>query len=275
MNPIVSIILPTYNRSNYLERAIKSVLDQSFQEWELIIVDDASTDDTFKVLKKWQEKDGRIKVLRNEKNNYSANGISKNLNNGIHVANGKYIARLDDDDYWCHKDKLKMQVDFLENNPEYVIVGGGMIVVDGLGKEKFRYLKKESDRDIRASALLSSPFSHTTVMFLKGAADKVGFYGDNKLVEDWALWLKLGKLGKFYNFPEHFTCYTMDGNNRSLSHLRQHAKIHFGLVRDYKNDYSGFYKAYCFGSAQYLYSFLPSFLRRYLDYSLSKMKREL
>lgn len=275
MNPIVSVILPTYNRSNYLERAIKSVLDQSFQEWELIIVDDASTDDTFKVLKKWQEKDGRIKVLRNKKNNYSANGISKNLNNGIHIAKGKYIARLDDDDYWCHKDKLKMQVDFLENNPEYVIVGGGMIVVDGLGKEKFRYLKKESDRDIRASALLSSPFSHTTVMFLKSVAEKVGFYGDNKLVEDWILWLKLGKLGKFYNFPEHFTCYTMDGNNRSLSHLRQHAKIHFGLVRDYKNDYSGFYKAYCFGSAQYLYSFLPSFLRRYLDYSLSKMKREL
>lgn len=275
MNPIVSIILPTYNRSNYLERAIKSVLDQSFQEWELIIVDDASTDDTFKVLKKWQEKDGRIKVLRNKKNNYSANGISKNLNDGIHIAKGKYIARLDDDDYWCHKDKLKMQVDFLENNPEYVIVGGGMIVVDGLGKEKFRYLKKESDRDIRASALLSSPFSHTTVMFLKSVAEKVGFYGDNKLVEDWTLWLKLGKLGKFYNFPEYFTCYTMDGNNRSLSHLRQHAKIHFGLARNHKNDYSGFYKAYCFGSAQYLYSFLPSFLRRYLDYSLSKMKREL
>ena len=133
MNPIVSIILPTYNRSRFLDRAIGSVIDQTFKDWELIIIYDASTDDTSEVLKKWQEKDDRIKVLRNEKNNYSTIGISKNLNDGIRVARGKYIARLDDDDYWCHKDKLKMQVDFLENNSDYVIVGGGMIVVDGFG----------------------------------------------------------------------------------------------------------------------------------------------
>lgn len=272
---LVSIILPTYNRANYLERAIKSVLDQSFQEWELIVVDDASTDATFGILEKWQKKDGRIKMLRNEKNNYLIDGISKNLNNGISIAKGKYIARLDDDDCWCHKNKLKMQVDFLENNTEYVIVGGGMIVIDGLGKEKFRYFKKESDQEIRAGALLSSPFSHTTVMFLKSAAEKVGFYGNEKLAEDWNLWLKLGKLGKFYNFPEYFTYYMMDGNNKSLFHLRQHAKIHIDLASRHRNEYPGFYMACFLGSAQYLYSFSPMFLRRYLDYLLSKIKRSI
>ena len=87
---------------------------------------------------------------------------------------------------------------------------------------------------------------------MKDAAEKVGFYGDNKLAEDWSLWLRLGRVGKFYNFPEYFTCYTMDGNNKSLSHLGQHAKIHFRLAWEYKNDYPGFFRAYSLASAQYL-----------------------
>jgi glycosyltransferase EpsE len=142
-DPVVSIVIPTYNRVSMLEKAIESVFAQSFKDWELIIIDDASTDETEKRMTDLDAKEEAVKYMRIPRINDK--GISEYLNIGLRNASGKYIARIDDDDYWCHNDKLKMQVEFLDNNPEYVVVGGGVILVDEKGDELFRYLKKESD----------------------------------------------------------------------------------------------------------------------------------
>src|SRR3990167_10836604 len=106
-NSLVSVILPTYNRSEYLGRAIESVLNQNYNNFELIIIDDSSTDKTSEVILKY--KDSRIRVVKNQENI----GFVKSLNKGIKQANGKYIARLDDDDFWTSPDKLEKQVAFL------------------------------------------------------------------------------------------------------------------------------------------------------------------
>jgi len=272
-SPIVSIIMPTYNRANLISRAIKSVLNQSFQDWELIIIDDASTDNTSTILSQWRAKNLRIKVLRNDKNNYP--GISKTLNRGIKEAKGKYIARLDDDDYWCDIDKLKKQTEFLESHPDYVLCGGGVIVINNQDKELFRYLKKEKDADIRQRALFANPFSHTTALFLREAVQKVGGYDNWCYAEDWDLWLKLGEIGKIYNFPEYFTCYLMAGQSKSFIHQRLQARMALQIIKKHRHHYPNFWRAYCFNSTQYFYSFLPLFIRKILHPLLSKFKRSL
>ncbi len=108
--PIVSIIMPTYNRADLLPRAIDSVLRQSYQDWELIVVNDASTDGTKDVLERYAKRDGRIMPVNNEKNEYRQFGIANTLNKAFKMARGRYIARLDDDDYWMDEGKLAKQV---------------------------------------------------------------------------------------------------------------------------------------------------------------------
>ena len=113
--------MATYNRASLVTRAIKSVIDQSFNDWEFIIVDDASNDETSRILSEWQKKEKRIKIIRNEINLWRDKGLAGNLNKAIKEARGKYIARIDDDDHWINSDKLKKQVEFLEQNPDYVL----------------------------------------------------------------------------------------------------------------------------------------------------------
>ncbi len=271
--PAISIIMPTYNRSVFLRRAVASVLRQSFSDWELIIIDDASTDDTPKVIAELAAREPRIVSLHNKKNFYP--DISKTLNRGIAAAHGKYIARLDDDDYWTDGDKLKKQCNFLEQHPNYVIVGSGMVVVDEYEKEIYRFLKKETDEEIRKTALSANPFSHTTVMFRADTARAVGGYGDWRYAEDWDLWLKMGTRGKFYNFPEYMAAYTSAGQNKSFVHLRAQSRMILDFITVHRKEYSGFWRGYLLNGTQYIYSFLPLFIRRRFQDFLASIKRRV
>ncbi|MEG1506770.1 MAG: glycosyltransferase family 2 protein [Bacilli bacterium] len=111
MEPLVSIITPAYNSKDFIGETIESVLNQTYKNWEMLIVDDCSTDSSPEIIKKYIQKDSRIKYLKNDKN--SGPAISRN--EGLDNANGKYIAFLDSDDFW-HKEKLKYQIEFMEKN---------------------------------------------------------------------------------------------------------------------------------------------------------------
>jgi len=271
-SPIVSIIMPTHNRIEMLENAIQSVFDQSYKDWELIIIDDASTDETEIRMKELDLREEAVKYMRIPK--IENKGISEYLNIGLRNARGKYIARIDDDDFWCHKDKLKLQVEFMEKNPEYVVVGGGVILVDGDGNELFRYLKKESDEEIRSFALFSNPFTHATVMFKKDLALKLGGYKIIKHVEDMELWLRMGKHGKLYNMKEYFITYMTAGQNKSFTHQRENSKTVLEVIKMHKDDYPNFSKAYLLNYTQYAYSFLPVFLKKNLQSFMYYFKRK-
>ena len=104
--------MSTYNDSGYIGKAIKSVLSQSYDNFEFIIIDDSSQDNTEEIVKGFD--DGRIIYIKNEENK----GLLFNLNKGINLAQGEYIARIDSDDWWIDKEKLKKQVDFLDNNTD-------------------------------------------------------------------------------------------------------------------------------------------------------------
>lgn len=253
--PLISVVIPTYNRLNTLLRAIDSVKIQTYKNWEILIIDDKSDDGTKEKLEEMQKNDERIRYFRVEVNDVP--GISKYLNYGIKQAKGKYIARLDDDDFWCFDDKLKMQVNFLEKNPEYILVGGGMIIIDENGKEKFKYFKNEKDNEIRKKALMSNPFTHAVVMFRKDVAESIGGYKNFKHVEDWDFWLRLGKEGKLYNFQEYFGKYLSSGENLSFIHQRRQTKIILEIIKLHKKDYPNYWKGYIINFTQYIYSCLP------------------
>lgn len=270
--PTVSIIMPTHNRIRMLEKAIQSVFDQSYTDWELIIIDDASSDETEERMKELDSKEEAVRYMRIPK--IENKGISEYLNIGLRNARGKYIARIDDDDYWCHKDKLKLQVEFMEKNPEYVVVGGGVILVDGNGDELFRYLKKETDEEIRSFALFSNPFTHATVLFKKDLALKLGGYKIIKHVEDMELWLRMGKHGKLYNMKEYFITYMTAGQNKSFTHQRENSRTVLEVLKMHKDDYPNFNKAFMLNYTQYAYSFLPVFIKKNLQSFMYYFKRK-
>src|SRR3990167_5227886 len=109
-SPLVSIILPTHNRSSLIGGSIESVLSQTFRDFELVVVNDGSTDNTRKVVDDFSMRDFRVRQVVNKTNL----GLVGSLNKGVENAKGKYIARIDDDDRWCDKEKLEKQITFLE-----------------------------------------------------------------------------------------------------------------------------------------------------------------
>jgi len=255
IQPLVSVILPTYNREKYIKRAIESVLNQTYKNIELIIINDCSRDKTAEITSNYIRNGSPIVNLFNEENL----GLVRSLNKGIKNATGKYIARIDDDDYWCDKNKLAKQVEFLEKNLDYVLVGGGIIRVDESDKEIVRHMLPENDSDIRNLIIIDNTFAHASVVFRKDAWEKVGGYDENLFFsEDWDLWLRLGKIGKFYNFQEYFIRYLQGSQNRSNFRIRSNMRLNIKIRKKYKHNYPNYNKAFLVGWAYYFYTFLPT-----------------
>lgn len=269
--PLVSVVLTTRNRAHLLDKSIRSVFSQTLADFEFIIIDDASSDLTAEVIDGWRSKDNRIKTFRNPVNF----GIAKSMNRGLKLAQGKYLAVIDDDDPWATREKLARQVDFLEKNPDHAAVGGGMIVVNRDGKELFRYLQPRKDQDIRHTILFSNPMANATTMFRKSTAEKVGFY--NEAIHSGAdrdFWLKIGKVGKMYNLPEYLAYYTVAGQNSLFRDQRELFASSLSIIKRYKNDYPRYIPALMFNYFMYGYSLLPEPLRQALNMPLFYIKRK-
>jgi glycosyltransferase involved in cell wall biosynthesis len=235
--PKVSVILPTYNRVEYIKQSIVSVLKQTLENIELIVIDDGSEDNTENVVVGIS--DERIKYVKNKTNI----GVTKSLNRGIEIASGKYIARIDDQDEWGDDNKLKKQVGFLEDNEEYVLIGTGVVVTNTKGGEKFRYLKPVTDNDIRRNMLQKNCFAHPSVVFCKDAFEKVGGYNESvKVGQDYDLWLRLGKIGKMRNLSEYAIRYVDDDQGVSSRKKKEQIKQNFYLITKHRKDYPGYLK---------------------------------
>ena len=268
--PRVSILIATYNRGHLISKAIESILEQSFKDWEIIVADGPSTDNTEEVINDWKTKIPQIKYIRSDMNT----SIARSSNNGLRQASGEYIAILDDDDRWRDKDKLKKQVEFLDNNPDYVAVGGGMVVINENDQELFRYLKPETNGRIRDKFLFDNPMANSTTLFRYAAAAKVGFYDETlRQSADRDFWLKMGLVGKLYNFPEYLTYYLMAGQNTSIVKMRDTLSFSLKIMKRYKNNYPNYWPALLFNRVQYMYVFLPQWLKRILHLTLAKLKR--
>src|SRR3989338_6758591 len=158
--------------------------------------------------------------------------------------------------------KKKKQEGFLEKNPGYSLVGGGGIKIDKNDKEIVRYLLPKEDEYIRKTILINNAFAHTTVLFRKDTFLKVGGYDEEfSFIEDWDLWLKMGKVSKFYNFQEFFVYY-LDQEYDDPYHyrnykIRRNVGLNIKLRKKYKDGYAHYSKAILFCWISYFYSFVP------------------
>ena len=208
--PVVSVVMPVYNAGLYLSQAVESIQAQSFSGFEFIIIDDGSTDDGSKILKKYAEQDKRIKLIT-QKNQ----GLVASLNRGIKQAKGKYIARQDADDASAPL-RLEKQVHYLEAHPEVVAIGSSVEVMDEAGKILHRHTVLLNDPELRQELLVRSPFAHGAVMFKRQAALEAGLYDQASWpVEDYDFWLRLSKYGQLANLDEYLYIYREHGQSIS------------------------------------------------------------
>jgi glycosyltransferase involved in cell wall biosynthesis len=262
----------TFNRARMIGQAIEALRRQTFSDWELIIADDGSVDDTPATVLAWAEREPRIVYLRNDVNQ----GISRNYNHALSKARGEFVAMLDDDDVWCVDDKLARQVQFLESHPDYLGCGGGLIVVDPQGNELDRYLKPSSDEQIRRTMLFSNPMANSTTLFRRAAGEQVGWYdGSMRYSGDRDFWMKMALIGKLYNFPEYLGFYTKGTHNTSILHIKPHLKASLMLTSRYRRNFPNYLPALALNYAQYWYAFLPQALQRTTHTSVVRVKRAM
>ena len=203
-NPLISVIMPVYNAQKYLGQAIESVLRQTYRNFELIIIDYGSSDDSLKIIKSFS--DSRIKIVYHKKNQ----GIISSLNDGIKESAGKYIARMDADDISLPK-RLEKQISFLENNPLVVMCGTWARVINESGKVVDKNIHPPTDgKSIRSYILKHNPFIHPTVMMKKSAFKDSDWYRNKfKHAEDYELWTRIVFLNEVANIPEELLEYRM------------------------------------------------------------------
>lgn len=213
MNSKVSVLMPAYNAEKYLGQAIDSILNQTFTDFECIIIDDCSTDNTWKIIQKYVKKDSRIVGVKNEKNL----GIAGNLNKAISLSKGKYLARMDADD-WAYPDRFEKQVFFLDANLEVGIVGGAMEVYNE-ALDTVLYVRSyyKDDTSLRKYIFKQSPFSHPCIMYRKEVI-KDNLYNENlSPAEDYDLYFRVGKKYKFANLSDIVLKYRTSSTQASTS----------------------------------------------------------
>lgn len=225
MDGKISVIMGIYNCADTLERAIDSILGQTYKNWELILCDDGSVDESYRVALKAAEQDKRITVIKNENNM----GLNYTLNQCLKIATGKFIARMDGDDD-CLPARFQKQVEFLENNPEYAIVSSPMILFDETGEwGRTSAIEFPSSKDV----VCGSPICHAPVMMRKECMDAVGGYTvDKKMlrVEDVNLWIKLYAAGyRCYNIQEPL--YRMRNDKNALNRRKYKYRVNSVYVR--------------------------------------------
>lgn len=203
--PKISVVMPVHNGEKYIKPSIESILDQTFKNFEFIIINDGSTDKTAEILENYKA-DERIKTI--ETNHI---GLKNALNKGIKKANGKYIVRMDSDDI-SKLDRLDKQYNFMENNSEVAMVGSQAILINENGDEIeiFDYIKKE-DKEIKKQLLRTCPFIHPSVMIRKSILDKVGYY-KIRYAEDYELWSRIVPYYKVSNILEPLIKYRKHQN---------------------------------------------------------------
>ena len=199
--PRVSVIMPAHNAEEFINVAISSILLQSFPDFELLVVDDFSSDATPQILD--QITDQRVRPIRTKEKL----GVTRSLNFGLLLARGEFIARLDADDVALPQ-RLQKQVAFLDGNPDYGLVGSWMQL---FGDRNLVSRYPVSDDDIRMTMLFRTPFGHPSVMFRKNWDNgNLGFYDESYVVgQDFDLWERVSQSWKVANLSEILTHYRM------------------------------------------------------------------
>lgn len=227
--------MPTFNNGNYISVSIKSVLSQTFTDLELIIIDDGSTDETQNVVAQFKA-DNRVVYIKNSENK----GLIYSLNLGLESSKGELIARIDSDDLWVDDRKLEKQIDFMENEG-VGLLGTGAKAIDENGNTLFFINLPTEDAKIRKSILVKNCFVHSSVLFNKELAMKCGGYKpEQKFVEDYGLWMRMGQIAKLANLPELMVGYRVNQKGETQKNNKVQILNNLSIIREFRDIYPNY-----------------------------------
>ncbi len=218
--PVVSVLMPVYNGEAYLAESISSILAQTYADFELIIINDGSTDSSSQVIQSFR--DPRIRSYSQPNQ-----GLPATLNRAIGLARGIYLARQDQDDVSL-PDRFEKQVDLLERNPEYGIVGTWSSIRVGTQDTEYGHSHPLDNETLKFNLLFSTYFVHSSVMLRKAVFEKVGLYSTEKSrqPEDFELWSRVVRDGRFKvaNIPERLIVYREVAGSMSRKYWLSYAE---------------------------------------------------
>ncbi len=207
--PLVSVLMPVYNGEKYISEAIDSILQQTYTHFELLIINDGSTDTSKEIILSYN--DPRIRYIENETNS----GLIFTLNRGIDLAQGKYIARMDADDISLPK-RLALQVAYLEQHPTIGMCGASAYRIDAAGNIVGKMGKICDTNLLQASLLFSSPYIHPLMMIRTPLLQQNKYNAAYKHGEDYELWIRLAEQTKGANLPNYLLHYRWHDSNISV-----------------------------------------------------------
>ena len=216
--PGLSIIMPVFNREKYIEETVLSLLAQSFDDFELIIIDDGSTDNSLRIINSFH--DPRIKIIENHQNK----GIVYSRNAGLKIAKGNFIAPFDSDDI-ALPDKFEKQIKFLNENPDFGMVVSWVKLIDSKGNPLRKKWKLDADPEsIPANLLFRNYFAQPAVVIRKQAVPKGGYKTGYDVGEDYRMWVDIAKKYKTYNLPEYLVYCRQHNDNVSYGSKTKNTK---------------------------------------------------
>lgn len=219
--PMVSVVMPVYNAERYLARAVESILNQSFRDFELLAFDDGSTDFSLAILRQYAASDERV-VFRAHRHS----GYAPLLNEGLHMARGRYLARMDADDI-ALATRFEMQLEYLEKHPECVAVGGQFVLIDADGDPIGRCRMPLSHQGIEAVHFRGrgSQIAHPALMARSTALRSIGGYRESfEPAEDFDLLLRLGEIGELANLSADVLHYRVHVKQSSCTRRQEQRK---------------------------------------------------
>lgn len=227
-NPRVSVVIPAYNSETTIKQSIESVFNQTIKDFEIIVIDDGSTDETSLILKSIA--DDRLKVFRQ-----SNSGVSSARNKGINKAKGRFIAFLDSDDYWL-PNKLEIQLNYFQKDQNLDLISTSAIFCT---KYKLKYKNSERKKGRTFKRLLKGNHILTSSCMVKRdlLENYSGFDSSITLGEDWEFWLRLAKENRFLTISDPLVLYKVHPNQKYSTHIhiRDRKKILESLMSlDYK-----------------------------------------
>lgn len=216
-NPLVSVIMPAYNSEKYIADAIESIIAQTYSSFEFIIVEDNSSDRTPEIIRRYKNVDKRIILLKNQENI----GVTKSLNKAVSLAKGKYIIRMDADD-WSYPERFTLQVGLMEEHPDVVVSGSYIEVCDKYLNTRYIRKYQLDDTSIRKHIFRYSPFAHPATIWKAEVLKKERYNEVIRVCQDYELYFRIGKTGKFMNL------------GKPLLKLRMHDGSISALQSDYQ-----------------------------------------
>ncbi|TDE18686.1 glycosyltransferase family 2 protein [Dyadobacter psychrotolerans] len=204
--PETTVLIPAYNCGKYIKETLDSVLKQKYKDYEILIIDDGSTDNTSQVIDTFKNK--KIKYLRNSENA----GIVETLNHGLKIANSEFIARMDADDVMLGN-RLEEQISFLQKNADFGMVGGWYRIMD----ENGRFLstsKTHQDSDfLKLGLIFRNQFAHPAVTMRTAIVRELAYDPEFQYCEDHDLWIRFSEVCKVTNLPEQYLSYRWYSGN--------------------------------------------------------------